>query len=93
MRLSVPSNNVVIRAEGYRLSTAELLYRMPDYPDLLQSFLWQHYDMAPEFPVLREFLDFWRDNIEGELHSVRVMRSEIGACREMQYADHWVTLH
>ena len=31
--------------KGYRLTTAEILYRMPDHPDLLQTFLWQELDL------------------------------------------------
>ncbi len=58
--------------DGYGLTTAEILYRLPDHPALLQAFLWQEYDKAPEYPVLRGFLDWWRREIEGVLHSVRV---------------------
>jgi uncharacterized protein Usg len=57
---------------GYSLATAEIHYHLPDHPDLLQLFIWQNYDLAPGFPVLRRFLDFWRLEIEGALHSVRV---------------------
>jgi uncharacterized protein Usg len=56
----------------YRLTTAEIIYRLPDHPDLLQSFIWQKFDVAPHFPELRRFLEFWSRNIEGKLHSVRV---------------------
>lgn len=62
---------------GYRLTTAEILYHLPDHPSLLQSFIWQELDMAPEFPVLRKFLDFWKRSIEGKLHSVRVGAADI----------------
>lgn len=50
--------------QGYRLTTAQILYHLPDHPKLLQEFLWQHLDMAPKFPVLRKFLDFWTQNLE-----------------------------
>ena len=56
----------------YRLTTAEIIYHLPDHPDLLQSFIWQKLDIAPDFPELRSFLKFWSQNIEGKLHSVRV---------------------
>ncbi len=56
----------------YRLTTAEILYHLPDQPNLLQTYVWQDYDIAPKFPVLLQFLDFWREKIEGSLHSVRV---------------------
>lgn len=58
--------------EGYRLTTAEILYHMPDHPGVLQSFVWQELDIAPRYPVLHRFLDFWVDRIDGRLHSVRV---------------------
>ncbi|MFC7334064.1 usg protein [Rhodocista pekingensis] len=57
---------------GYRLTTAEILYHMPDHPGLLQSFVWQNLDIAPRFPVLKRFLDFWSREIDGKLHSVRI---------------------
>lgn len=58
--------------QGYRLTTAEILYHMPDHPGLLQSFVWQKLDLAPRFPELNRFLDFWAHHIDGPLHSVRV---------------------
>lgn len=57
---------------GYRLTTAEILYHLPDYPKLLQSYVWQELDVAPRFPVLRHFLEFWHKNLDGKLHSVKV---------------------
>lgn len=66
-----------LQLKGYRLATAEILYHMPDHPGLLQSFVWQHLDVAPLFPELRRFLDFWTRNIDGKLHSVTVSRAEL----------------
>jgi uncharacterized protein Usg len=63
--------------EGYSLTTAEILYRMPDHPALLQSYLWQEYDLFPQFPELRRFLDFWAKSLDGALHSVRVAHSRL----------------
>lgn len=57
---------------GYGLTTAEILYHLPDHPKLLQSYVWQDYDLAPDFPTLRKFLTFWREKLDGALHSVRV---------------------
>ena len=56
---------------GYGLTTAEMLYRMPDYPSVLNSFVWQDYDLAPDHDRLMTFIDFWKAEIEGALHSVR----------------------
>jgi uncharacterized protein Usg len=57
--------------KGYGLTTAELFYRMPDYRSVINSFVWQDYDLAPDYPQLFKFIEFWQDKIEGPLHSVR----------------------
>jgi uncharacterized protein Usg len=56
----------------YRLTTAKILYHMPDHPGLLQEYIWQNLDVAPRFPELRRFLDFWTRELDGPLHSVEV---------------------
>jgi uncharacterized protein Usg len=45
--------------DGYGLTTAQILYRLPDHPSLLQTYVWQDYDVCPNFPVLNKFLGFW----------------------------------
>lgn len=72
-----PESPLELQLKGYRLATAEITYRLPDHPSLLQTFIWQHYDLAPHYPELRRFLAFWREKIEGRLHSVRVGRTEL----------------
>jgi uncharacterized protein Usg len=72
MTTRVASPEFVRQLEGFRLTTAEILYRLPDHPALLQTYIWQDYDLAPQFPALMKFLTFWRDKLEGPLHSVRV---------------------
>lgn len=67
---------------GYSLTTAEILYRMPDHPSLLQSYIWQDYDIAPEFPVLHKFLDFWIRTLDGPLFKVTV-----GHCKLIKPAE------
>src|SRR4028118_991477 len=61
----------LVQLQGYGLLTAEVSYYMPDHPKLLQLFVWQEYDVAPQFPVLHRFLDHWRREIEATLHSIR----------------------
>ena len=58
--------------EGYGLTTASILYRMPDHPSVLQTYIWQAYDVAPRFPALTKFLEFWKRELDGPLHSVSV---------------------
>ncbi|MCA3268901.1 MAG: usg protein [Alphaproteobacteria bacterium] len=58
--------------EPAQLVTAQILYHLPDYPEILQTFLWQHEDRAPEYPTLRKFIAFWQSQLEGRIHSVTV---------------------
>ncbi len=71
------SPNFLKQLAGYGLTTAEILYHMPDHPGLLQTFVWQDYDIAPKFPCLIRFLTFWRKDLEGPLHSVRIGHSKL----------------
>src|ERR1044072_7545268 len=62
---------------GYGLTTAQIYYRRPDHPWLLQSYVWQNYDLCPKFPELKLFLAFWEEKLEGPLHSVMVAHSKL----------------
>jgi uncharacterized protein Usg len=75
---------LALQLKGYRLATAEILYRLPDHPALLQTYVWQDYDIAPRYPVLNRFLEFWTREIEGRLHSVRVAGREVISAAEMR---------
>jgi uncharacterized protein Usg len=79
--------------KDYRLTTAEILYHLPDYPALLQSYVWQDFDLAPEFPVLRRFLDFWSRTLDGKLHSVKVASTQLIHPAEFRLTDSYLTLH
>ena len=79
--------------KNYRLTTAEILYRLPDHPELLQSFIRQEYDISPKFPVLKGFLDFWTREIDGKLHSVYVASKEIISPGEIGFYDAEFVLH
>ncbi len=77
----------------YRLTTAEILYHMPDHPGLLQTYLWQDLDIAPRFPVLHKFLDFWSRQLDGKLHSVRLAESRVITRSEWRHTEHLRHLH
>jgi uncharacterized protein Usg len=77
----------------YRLTTAEIIYHLPDHPDLLQSFIWQKLDLAPDFPELRRFLDFWSENIEGKLHSVKVGQAQFPSRGRFRHIKASLRLH
>lgn len=84
---------IELKLRGYRLTTAEILYHMPDHPGVLQSFIWQDLDMVPGFPVLNKFLRFWTTNIDGRLHSVRVAARGIISDAELKHAGGEFTLN
>jgi uncharacterized protein Usg len=82
-----------LRLRGYSLTTAEILYYMPDHRELLQTFIWQDYDLAPRFPKLIRFLDFWTHNLDGPLASVRVAHSALTRSAEMRLISQEWRLH
>lgn len=81
-----PANDFKLQLENYRLTTAEILYRMPDHPRLLQSYLWQEFDHVPNFPVLKRFLNFWQRELDGKLYRVRI------AAVDHITATHWSSI-
>ena len=68
--------------QGYGMTTAQILYRMPDHPRILQTYIWQDYDLAPEFPEMRGFLKFWEEKLDGPLHSVRYVHRKLISATE-----------
>jgi len=73
--------------KGFSLTTAEILYRLPDYPSLLQTYVWQEYDEHPTFPKLHGFLQFWSDNLDGRLFKIRVASKKLISPAELQVID------
>ena len=82
-----------LQLRGYRLATAEITYHLPDHPSLLQTFLWQHYDLAPHFPELKGFLGYWERELEGALHSVRVAHHRLIEPSEWRAVDGVIAIH
>lgn len=79
--------------EQYRLTTAEIVYRLPDHPSLLQTYVWQDMDVNPDFPILRRFLHFWERELEGRLYAVKVASCEIIKPSEFQFSKGIITVH
>jgi len=78
---------------GFSLTTAEILYRLPDHPSLLQSYIWQEYDEHPRFPRLRTFLDFWSRNLDGKLFRVRVAHKRLITPAELRLVGDEFRVH
>ncbi len=79
--------------QGYRLTTAEITYRLPDHPSVLQIFVWQKLDLAPEYPELQRFLEFWETNLDGPIHSVRVTGTGVVSPAELRHVPDEFRLH
>ena len=73
--------------QGYRLTTAQIYYRMPDHQAMLQEFIWQHYDLAPVYPRLSKFLKFWERELDGPLHSVYVAKKQLLKPSDSRFLD------
>ena len=78
---------------GYGLTTAEIVYRRPDRHWLLQTYVWQNYDLFPKFPALQDFLCFWQQKLEGPLYAVRVAHSKLIKPAELRAVDGVFRLH
>ena len=78
---------------GERLTTTQVLYYMPDSPSLLQEFVWQTLDLAPEYPRIHRFLDFWRREIDAVIHSVTVGSAGLVAPARLTIAKDLGSLH
>jgi len=87
------SSGFRLQLQGYGLTTANILYRLPDYSQIIQSYIWQEYDLHPEFPELRKFLDFWMRSLDGPLHSVTVAHSKLIKPAELKLLDKEFKLH
>lgn len=80
-------SDLEIQLQGFKLTTAQIYYHLPDHPQILQEFIWQNYDLAPQFPKLLDFLDFWEHKIDGSLHSVYVAKKEIISPADTRFMD------
>jgi uncharacterized protein Usg len=87
------SADFIKQVNGYGLTTAQILYRRPDHLWLLQTYVWQDYDLFPEFPMLQRFLAFWQKTLEGPLHSVTVAHSRLIKPAEIRPVDGVLRLH
>ena len=79
--------------KGGRLTTAEVLYYMPDHPKVLQSFIWQTLDIAPDYPRVHRFLQYWRKEIDAVIHSVRLSSAGLVSPARVRFADMMETVH
>lgn len=77
----------------YRLTTAEILYRLPDHPSLLQTYVWQDLDLNPDFPMLKKFLAFWDKSLDGKLYAVKIAVCEDIRSNEYRQVPTSILIH
>jgi uncharacterized protein Usg len=92
-RVGIASEDFRKQVLGYGLTTAHILYRMPDHRSLLQTYVWQNYDLFPKFPALQDFLAFWQEKLDGPLYSVTVAHSRLIKPAELRAIDGIFRLH
>lgn len=85
--------SLALQLKDYRLTTAEILYRLPDHPGILQSYIWQQFDLAPRYPELHRFLDFWQRELDGKVHSVRVASARLVKPASFRTPGAYLRLH
>ena len=86
------SEDFVRQLQGFCLTTAEILYRLPDHLSLLQTYVWQDYDLAPEFPALHGSR-LLEQSLDGPLHSVRVAHVRLVRPAEIRTVRAQFALH
>ncbi|MBW6424393.1 usg protein [Rhizobium sp. XQZ8] len=87
------SSDLERQLNGYGLTTAHILYRIPDFESVLQAYIWQDYDLAPDFPEMHKFLDFWQAKLDGPLHSVRYSHQRLIGPNEWRRVEGEFKLH
>jgi uncharacterized protein Usg len=87
------SSDLERQLNGYGLTTAHILYRIPDCESLLQTYVWQDYDLAPDFPEMQKFLNYWQYNLDGPLHSVRYTHQRLIGPNEWRRVEGEFKLH
>lgn len=66
-----------------KLITIGVLYYYPDYPSLIQEFIWQVEDITPSLPKVYKFLNHWKNNIEAPIKDVLIMEGN----KNYRFAD------
>lgn len=72
---------------GFELVTTEVLYRMPDHPRVLNTFVWQTYDRPPALPRVQAFIHHWQAEIEAQIAQVRIACASLLQPRDLLHID------
>lgn len=75
-----------------KLVTLEVLYYLPDYPSILQSFIWQLNDLYPEYPKIYSFIGFWEKQIEAKINSITIIPNSNFIVPEYRFVEAIINL-
>jgi len=78
--------------DGFGITTAEILYAMPDTPSWLQVFFWQFEDQYPTFPRLKRFINYWRTFIEVPIKQITICHQRLIKPAEVRMIGNEFTL-
>lgn len=59
-----------------KLVTVDVFYYLPDYPSLINEFVWQCDDVVPNLPRVHRFLNYWKQNNLAVISQVLVAISD-----------------
>ena len=79
------TNETELLLNGYGLPPAEFIYRLPDFQSVLNAFVWQDYDLAPDHPRLFQFIEYRQEESEGPLHAVRFTHRKLVRAGEWRH--------
>lgn len=87
------ASEMELMLKGYGMTTAEIIYRKPDHQWFLQSYIWQDYDIAPDFPEMNKFLQFWQETLDGPLHAVKYVHRKLISATEWRQVSGEIIVH
>jgi uncharacterized protein Usg len=62
----------MIYIEKKELVSVEVIYFLPTFSNLVNSFYWQTLDVRPKYPRINKFLDFWRKEINAVIKEITI---------------------
>ena len=72
-----------------KLVTTNVYYYIPDYPGLVNMFLFQCEDYVPDIPKINKFLKYWKDNNLAVIKEIIIAHSD---SKEINYTDYYKKL-
>lgn len=72
---------------GYKLTTLQIYYYLPDYTNIINEFIYQFLDINPKFPRTHKFLSYWKDNIETPIKEINIAQEGDIYPKSFSYAE------